>query len=114
MDFELIRKYGLEKEDVTEGYPFGESVLVFKVSGKIFMLMSMDDDILTINLKCDPELAIELRERYESVTPGYHMNKTHWNTVIIDGKIPPKEILNMIDNSYELIKKSLPKGKKKG
>ena len=114
MDFELIRKYGLEKENVTEGYPFGESVLVFKVSGKIFMLMSMDDDILTINLKCDPELAIELRERYESVTPGFHMNKTHWNTVIIDGKIPPKEILNMIDHSYELIKKSLPKGKRKG
>jgi predicted DNA-binding protein (MmcQ/YjbR family) len=111
-DIEFIREYAFKKDSVTEGFPFDDITLVFKVSGKIFMLLNLDDDPLELNLKCDPELAVELRERYEAVRPGYHMNKKHWNTVVIDGTISPKEILKMIDHSYDMVVKSLPKGKK--
>jgi predicted DNA-binding protein (MmcQ/YjbR family) len=107
---EDIRKYCLGKKGkITEGFPFGEDVLVFKVNGKVFSLLMIDERPLSMNLKCDPELAIELRERYEAVRPGYHMNKTHWNTVTIDGSIPPLEIRKMIDHSHELVVKSLGK-----
>lgn len=107
MDLEYYRDYALKKEGATESTPFGDDTLVYKVYGKIFMLMSFDTP-LQINLKCDPELAIELREKYESIIPGYHMNKIHWNTIIIDGSVPSREILKFIDHSYSLVLKSIP------
>jgi predicted DNA-binding protein (MmcQ/YjbR family) len=94
---------------VNECTPFGEGVLVFKVSGKIFALASLDQVPPTANLKCDPDLALELRDRYEEVRPGYHMNKKHWNTVELEGRIPAAELRRMIDHSYELVVKSLPR-----
>jgi predicted DNA-binding protein (MmcQ/YjbR family) len=112
MDIESIRKFCLSKPEVTEDFPFGEYTMVFKVSGKIFLLASLDDIPLRINLKCDPEMAVDLRERYESVLPGYHMNKTHWNTVIIDGSVPGTEILNWITDSYLLVINSLRKNER--
>jgi len=114
MDLEFIRDYCLKKPFVTENYPFDDVTLVFKVKGKIFALMAIDEDPLWLNLKCEPELAIELRERYESITPGYHMNKKMWNTIILDDTIPAKEILKMIDHSYNEVLKKIPaRGKKK-
>jgi predicted DNA-binding protein (MmcQ/YjbR family) len=104
MDIESLREYCLSMEDVTESFPFDDETLVFKVGGKIFVLLSLEGE-LSINLKCDPALAIELRERYPSVTPGYHMNKKHWNTVIVDGSVPDKEIFSWIDHSYLLVRK---------
>jgi predicted DNA-binding protein (MmcQ/YjbR family) len=112
MDIESIRKFCLSKSEVTEDFPFGENTLVFKVSGKMFLLASLDEFPLRINLKCDPEEAVELRERYDSVLPGYHMNKTHWNTIVVDGSVPGKEILNWITDSYLLVVNSLRKNEK--
>ena len=106
MDLEYLRNYCLKKKGVTEEFPFGEDTLVFKVMSKIFMLTGFEIP-LRMNLKCEPELAIELRERYDAVQPGFHMNKKHWNTVVVDGTIPPKEILKMIDHSYELVVEGL-------
>ncbi len=102
MNIESLREYCISKKQVTESFPFDDETLVFKVSGKIFALVSLGDDF-TINLKCDPALALELRERYSAVTPGYHMNKKHWNTINIDGSIPDNEILKWIDHSYDLV-----------
>lgn len=102
MNIETVREYCLLKKNVTESFPFGEDTLVFKKSGKIFLLANLDGD-LSLNLKCDPSLAIELREKYSSVIPGYHMNKKHWNTVLLDGTIPDKEVFSWIDHSYDLI-----------
>ena len=103
-DLDALRKYCLKKEgEISEGFPFDEHALVFKVNGKIFILIGTNDLPLTINVKCDPERALELRERYSSVEPGYHMNKKHWNTVTLDGSIPSKEIFAIIDHSYELV-----------
>ncbi|MGB2869886.1 MAG: MmcQ/YjbR family DNA-binding protein [Bacteroidota bacterium] len=110
MDIERIRTYCWKKKGrITEGEPFGEGVLVFKVEGKMFLLANLNDFPATVNLKCDPALAIDIRERYESVTPGYHMNKKHWNTVVLNGGVPSQEILKMIDHSYELVVGSLGK-----
>jgi predicted DNA-binding protein (MmcQ/YjbR family) len=109
MDLQSFREYCLNKVHVTEGTPFGEDVLVFKVAGKMFALASLDEFPATANLKCDPDLALELRDRYENVRPGYHMNKKHWNTVVIDSDIPERELQKMIDHSYELVAKSLPR-----
>lgn len=102
MNIIILREYCISKEGVEECFPFGEDTLVFKANGKIFALVNLDSD-LSINLKCDPALATDLRERYPSVTPGYHMNKKHWNTVILDGSVPDKEVLSWIDHSYNLI-----------
>jgi predicted DNA-binding protein (MmcQ/YjbR family) len=102
MDIESLREYCISKKNVTESFPFGDDTLVFKREGKIFALVNLEGD-LSINLKCEPSLAIELRERYNSVIPGYHMNKRHWNTILIDGSIPDNEILKWIDHSYNLI-----------
>ncbi len=102
MDIETLREYCIYKKGVTESFPFGDDTLVFKAGGKIFALINLNGD-LSINLKCDPLLAIELRERYSSVTPGYHMNKKHWNTVLLDGSVPDKEVFSWIDHSYDLI-----------
>ncbi len=109
MDLETFREYCLKKKRATEGTPFGETVLVFKVAGKMFALASLDEVPTTVNLKCDPDLALELRDRYEQVRPGYHMNKKHWNTVELGSGVPDHEIRKMIDHSYELVVRSLPK-----
>ncbi len=114
MDIDAIREYCLNKPGkVREDMPFGDGVLVFRIEGKIFLLMRLETRPLSINLKCEPAHALELREQYESVQPGYHMNKKHWNTVILDGKIPTKEVFAMIDHSFEQVagdaKRSVPK-----
>jgi predicted DNA-binding protein (MmcQ/YjbR family) len=109
MDAVEFREYCLTKPNTIEGTPFGETVLVFKVAGKMFALISLDEVPATANLKCDPDLALELRDRYEQVRPGYHMNKKHWNTVEIEGGIPETELRKMIDHSYGLVVQSLPR-----
>ena len=107
LDLETLRSYCMKKRDqVSEEFPFGETTFVFKTNGKIFTLISSDTHPLSMNLKCDPEHAVELREQYPAVAPGYHMNKKHWNTVTLDGSIPPGEIFAMIDHSYELVRES--------
>jgi predicted DNA-binding protein (MmcQ/YjbR family) len=113
MDLAQFREYCLSKPRATEGTPFGPDVLVFKVSDKMFALAALDEVPTTVNLKCDPDLALELRDRYEQVTPGYHMNKKHWNTVGIEGGIPDSELRKMIDHSYDLVAKRLPKPRAK-
>ena len=109
MDAAEFREYCLAKPSATEGTPFGPDVLVFKVGGKMFALTALDEVPTTVNLKCDPDLALDLRDRYEQIKPGYHMNKKHWNTVEIDSGIPAVELRRMIDHSYELVIKGLPK-----
>ena len=109
MDLAEFRDYCLTKPGATEGTPFGPDVLVFKVGGKMFALAALDAVPTTVNLKCDPDLALDLRDRYEQVKPGYHMNKKHWNTVEIEGGIPAVELRKMIDHSYQLVVESLPK-----
>ena len=109
MNIEQIREYCLKKKGVTEEFPFDEETLVFKVAGKIFLLASLEAIPLQINLKCDPEKAIELREEYDSVQPGYHMNKKHWNTIIIDGTVSLHNLLEWIDESYQLVVTGLKK-----
>ena len=103
MDAEEIRNYSLEKKDVFETFPFGEGVLVFKVNNKIFLLLSITKETVSINLKCDPDKASELREEYPDVIiPGYHMNKKHWNT-IYPLLIKKSLVMEMIDDSYNLV-----------
>ena len=102
MNIESLRDYCISKKNATESFPFGDDTLVFKTGGRIFALVNLDGD-LSINLKCEPSFAIDLRERYSSVLPGYHMNKKHWNTVQLDGSIPDKEIFSWIDHSYERV-----------
>ena len=109
MDVEALREYCLSKKAVTEDFPFGESTLVFRVKNKIFLLVSLDSSPLQFNAKCEPDKAIELREQYDAIQPGYHMNKKHWNTVVIDGSISTVLIKEMINDSYDLIAQSLPK-----
>ena len=113
MDLAQVREYCLSKSCATESTPFGPDVLVFKVSGKMFALAALDEMPTRVNLKCDPDLALELRDRYEQVTPGYHMNKKHWNTIEIEGAIPELEVRKMIDHSYDLVARSLPKSRAK-
>lgn len=108
MDLEYIRTFCLDKILVTESFPFGDTALVFKVAGKIFLILSIDAWPLQFNVKCDPEKATLLREQYSSVIPAFHMNKKHWNTVVLDGQVPVKEIREMINESYGLVVKSLP------
>jgi predicted DNA-binding protein (MmcQ/YjbR family) len=105
---ELI-DYCRNKVAVTEGYPFGEGILVFKVANKMFAIVSQKDSPVRINLKCEPSEALALRDVFKSVLPGYHMNKAHWNTVITQGDVPDGELQRQIDNSYQLIVSSLSK-----
>jgi Uncharacterized protein conserved in bacteria len=109
MDLTQFREYCLTKPGASEGIPFGPDVLVFKVGGKIFALAALDEVPTTVNLKCDPDLALDLRDRYEQVKPGYHMNKKHWNTIEIEAGIPAVELRRMIDHSYELVVNNLPR-----
>jgi len=105
MNIESLREYCLSKSNVDEGLPFGPDVLVYKVGGKIFLLLSLNDEPLQFNVKCDPEVAIELREEYSCVLPGYHMNKKHWNTIVVDGSVSSKLLKEWIDHSYDLVTK---------
>jgi predicted DNA-binding protein (MmcQ/YjbR family) len=112
VNIESFREYCLKKRAAIETTPFGPDNIVFKVEGKMFALAALDEVPSAVNLKCDPDLALELRDRYEQVTAGYHMNKKHWNTVVLDGVIPEREIRKMIDHSYELVVQSLSKAKR--
>ena len=106
MNAEELREYVLQKAGVTEGFPFGEDTLVFKVKEKIFVLVSLTSLPLRFNVKCDPAKAIELREEYpENILAGYHMNKKHWNSIIADGRLSKKLIVQMLDDSYNLVAK---------
>lgn len=109
MNIETLREYCLSKPDVEESFPFGPETLVMKVEGKIFLLTGLDNPELRFNVKCDPDKAIELREEFSCVLPGYHMNKKHWNTIVVDGTADTKQLKEWIDDSYELVK---PKKKK--
>ncbi len=108
MDIEQLREYCLDKPGTTEGLPFGENTLVFKVGGKMYLLIGLDKPD-SFNVKCDPELAVQLREEHNEVQPGFHMNKSHWNTVYMTGGLTTRQLCEMIDHSYELVMKGLPK-----
>ena len=109
MDLEALRVYMSKRKGAYEDFPFGPQAMVFKVAGKMFALVGLEENPLRLNLKCDPELALHLREVFPAVQPGYHMNKKHWNTIILDGTIPNDDICSMIDDSYYLVVKSLKK-----
>ena len=109
MNIEELRVYCLSKKGVEEAFPFDSETLVFKIGGKVFLLTDINSNPLRFNVKCDPQKAIELREKYSYVLPGYHMNKAHWNTIICDERAAKKLILNWIDDSYDLVLNSLPK-----
>ena len=112
MNAEEIREYCLAKKEASESFPFNDTALVFKVAGKMFALLDLSEDSRGISLKCDPELAIELREQYPEVTPAWHFNKKHWNTINMDGSITDEQLRKWIDQSYDLVVKSLPKSKR--
>lgn len=121
MDFQACRDHCLMQLQSTEDFPFGPDVYVYKVAGKIFAILSESLEpttpptkvkLASINLKCDPTEALMLRQIFPAVTPGYHMNKQHWNTVLLDASVPENEIKRMIENSYALVVKSLPKAQR--
>lgn len=102
--------YAMAKPETEETLPFGPDVLVLKTNGKVFLLIPLNSNPIQFNAKCDPERAIMLRESYEAILPGYHMNKKHWNTVLLDGTLPLQLVRELIDHSYELVR---PRPKKK-
>lgn len=103
----------LRKSGAVEDYPFGDGVAVIKVAGRMFALVSLFDVPGDISLKCDPDLALELRDRHAAITPGYHLNKRHWNTVRMDGSVPDEEVRELIDHSYELVVSGLTAAQRK-
>ncbi len=107
MELKTVTSWLLAKKGATEETPFGPDALVYKVMGKMFALVAWEEEPLAISLKCEPGQALFLRDLYPAVRPGYHMNKKHWNTVTLDGTIPEDEVKGMIDDSYELVVKSL-------
>lgn len=113
MNVETIRNYCLQKPGTEESLPFGPDVIVFKVNNKSYLLLPLDTEELRFNVKCDPDLAEELRAEYPCVIPGYHMNKKHWNTIIVDGSIPASRIKEWIDLSYQLVEAGTKPSKKK-
>ncbi len=113
MNIEEFRDYCLSKNHVTESFPFDDKTLVFKVAGKMFALAGLEHHPTKASLKCEPEKALELREEYDEITPGYHMNKAHWNTVIIDGNLSHKLVRELIEDSYNLVVKGLSKKQQK-
>ncbi|AOW20501.1 MmcQ/YjbR family DNA-binding protein [Urechidicola croceus] len=113
MNIEEFRDYCLSKKGVTESFPFDDKTLVFKLMGKMFALVGLEKIPFAVNLKCDPERSIELREEYEgTIKPGFHMNKKHWNTVESNGKVSDKLFLELVDHSYDLIFNNLSKQNK--
>ncbi|HEY0432412.1 MAG TPA: MmcQ/YjbR family DNA-binding protein [Chitinophagaceae bacterium] len=112
MNIETIREYCLSKPGVEETLPFGPDTLVYKVNGKIFLITGLNADPLTFNVKCDPAVALDLREQYEAVRPGYHMNKQHWNTIVVDGSVPAGKLREWIDRSYDLVRQGTQKRKR--
>ena len=103
MDIETLREYCLSKPDAEESFPFGPETLVFKVWGKVFLLTGLDSPDLRFNVKCDPNKAVEIREEFPCVLPGFHMNKKHWNTIVVDGSVSAKQLNEWIDWSYDLV-----------
>lgn len=112
MDLEAFRTYCLSKKGTSEDFPFDEVTLCLRVVGKIFAITGLDSENFTVALKCDPEEAVELRERYDDIQPGYHMNKKHWNTVTFDGTLDDTLLRRLIDMSYDLVVKSLKKAER--
>lgn len=108
MNIEEFRSYCLAKKHVKEDFPFGDATLVFKVKGKIFAIAGLDEPSLKVNLKCDPERALDLRERFAEIVPGYHMNKRHWNTIEFESGLSHSLLKELIDHSYQLVVSSLP------
>ena len=104
MNIEEIREYCISKEEVSEGFPFDDVTLVFKVTNKMFAILSLDENPSRISLKCTPERAVELREKYDSIIPGYHLSKIHWNTISLDGSVPDNLIRELIYLSYKLVR----------
>lgn len=111
MNIEEFRNYCLSKKYVTECFPFDEKTLVFKVADKMFALSGLEHYPSTVNLKCDPEKAVELREEYSDIIEGFHMSKKHWNSVIIESNLSNKLIMELIDHSYDLVVKGMSKKK---
>jgi predicted DNA-binding protein (MmcQ/YjbR family) len=109
MNLESFRAYCLGLPGTDEGTPFGPDTLVLKVAGKMFATLSLDEVPARANLKCDPERAVELREEHDAVLPGYHMNKQHWNTLVLDGRLPASLVRELIDHSYALVVAGLPR-----
>ena len=112
MTFDALRDYLLSKPEALEDFPFGPEAYVFKVQGKMFALLYQKDGNARVNLKCEPRQAQELRDVFSSVLPGYHMNKTHWNTVVLGGDVPSGELQRMADHSYTLVVKGLTRGQR--
>ncbi|MGD2036085.1 MAG: MmcQ/YjbR family DNA-binding protein [Bacteroidales bacterium] len=110
MNIESLREYCLSRRNVTESFPFNDTALVFKVADKMFALLDLSEEKRGISLKCDPEFAIELRERYPEVTPAYHFNKKYWNGIDLNGNITADQVKEWIDHSYDEVVKKLPKG----
>jgi len=112
MDIEYFREYCLSKKACEETFPFDEVTLVFKVMGKMFALISLNSEVVKANLKADPEWSVELRESHFQITPGFHMNKKHWNTVLLEDGLDDQFIIEMIDHSYDLVTAKLTKANK--
>lgn len=112
MDFEQCRDYCLQQLQSVEDFPFGPEYYVYKVAGKVFAILAERQGLASVNLKCDPTEALMLRDIFSAVTPGYHMNKKHWNTLLLDGSVPLNEIKRQIDNSYALVVQTLPKSRR--
>ena len=109
MDIEQLREYCLLKPGTEETLPFGPDTLVYKVGGKVFLLTGLDTEEFRFNVKCHPDKTLELREKFSCILPGYHMNKKHWNTIVVDGSVSTKQLKEWIDHSYHLVFESLPK-----
>ena len=112
MDFATLRTHLLSKAGAREEFPFDSVTLVAKVGGKMFALVGIDETPLRVNLKCLPEQAEVLREIFPAILPGYHMNKRHWNTIVLDGSLPDEDVLGMIDDSYQLVVQGLPRARR--
>ncbi len=112
MDGDELRTHCLALPGALEDFPFGDEVSVFKVGGKMFALCPLDGEPLRLSVKCDPELAVQLRSAYLAIAPGYHLNKRHWNTITLDGSLPDQMVTDLLGDSYDLVVASLPKARR--
>jgi predicted DNA-binding protein (MmcQ/YjbR family) len=112
MDQQELKSRCLGLAGASEEFPFGDEVSVFKVGGKMFALSHLDGEPLQVSVKCHPELAVQLRSAYEAITPGYHLNKRHWNTITLDGSVPDEMVADLVGDSYDLVVASLPKARR--